>query len=312
MVLNRAVLYIEKMSGQQQAKYEDNQESALQWEVQGIRMGHNHSKFVDYGTFSASNDSEYVRLHLGLRGDYRFTYQQLGQSFDLAGGHHNIMYSKGIDLEVSNKTLEIDTFGVNFPPALFLRFTQDADDMVQAFAEAVLSGKSQLFTPRWGTVDAKIQRVIDEIMASPYEGAMMEVFLYAKSLELLVLCMDNYKTRQQQEQRFLKTRADQERIIAARDYINARLSDPPHLAEVAQAVGLNEFKLKHGFKETFQSTVFAYLTDRRLQRARQYLLDTDKTAAEIAHLMGYSSPQHFSQQFRAKFGMTPKSIRTTP
>lgn len=283
-----------------------------QWKCSGIEISHATSLFHTFTTFPASNDKDLIRLHFGLKGDYRFTYQQLGKSFDLAGGHHNIMYSKGIDLEIENKTLEIETFGINFPKEVFLQFIHDSNDLLKRFADEVLKGNDVLLSPQWGTVDTKIHIVIDEIIQNPYSGQLQEVFLMAKSLELLVLCVDNYKTANSLPSKYIKNQMDKEKIIAARDFINERITSPPTLSEIAKHIGLNEFKLKNGFKEVFQSTVFGYLTERRLDLAKQWLTATEKTAAQIANDLGYSSPQHFNQQFRNKFGFTPNSIRNNP
>jgi AraC-like DNA-binding protein len=77
-------------------------------------------------------------------------------------------------------------------------------------------------------------------------------------------------------------------------------------------VGLNEYKLKRGFRELFGTTVFAYLSEQRLALAKRMLLDTDKTAAEIAFELGYATPQHFSAAFKKRFGVSPKSMRKNP
>jgi AraC-like DNA-binding protein len=42
------------------------------------------------------------------------------------------------------------------------------------------------------------------------------------------------------------------------------------------------------------------------------LLDTDKTAAEVGFALGYATPQHFSEAFKKRFGMTPGSVRKNP
>ncbi len=208
--------------------------------------------------------------------------------------------------------MEIETFGVDFPKETFIEFTQQGDDLLNRFAEKILSGTSALLSEDWGAVTSPIQRVIDEIVRNPYSGELQNIFLLAKSLELLVVCVDHYQQTSNSRPVYLKRTSDQEKVIAARDFINARITSPPNLSEIAKAVGLNEFKLKRGFKEMFHSTVFGYLTERRLHLARHYLLDTSKTAAEIAMNLGYSSPQHFSHQFRKKFGVTPNSIRKNP
>jgi len=110
----------------------------------------------------------------------------------------------------------------------------------------------------------------------------------------------------------VKSATDRERLVAARDLINTRLTNPPSLSEVAKHVGLNEYKLKRGFKEMFGVTVYGYLTEQRLETARRALLDTDKTAAEVAFELGYATPQHFHNAFKKRFGVTPNSVRKAP
>ena len=282
---------------------------AQTWEINGITLGYAASRFSTQSSHHAANDKDLVRLHFGLQGDYAFTYKQLNKSYDLAGGHHNLMYSQGIDLEIFNKTLTIETFGIDFPKDQFLRLTEDGDDLLQRFTADIIKGKPVILSEPWGTIDISIQKIIDEIKLNPYEGSLKKIFLMAKTLELLVVCIDHYHPLQNKTYRHIKTQADKEKIIAARDFINERITDPPNLSEVARSVGINEFKLKAGFKEIFHHTLFGYLTERRLSIGSQYLQDTDKTISEIANQLGYSSPQHFHNQFRKQMGMTPSEWR---
>ncbi len=285
---------------------------SLQWIINDIVVGHRVSTFDEFGIQSASNDNALVRLHFGIRGDYRFTYHQLDQSFDLVGGHHNLLYSNGIDLEVENKSNLIETFGISFPPETFISLVKDIDPAINAFIDKVLKGRSVIFSKEWGSINSVIQQTIDDIILNPYCGKMQELFLLAKVLELLVLCLENYRSTSQKTFRFIKNNVDKEKVIRARDYVNERLSDPPNLSEVSKKVGLNEFKLKHGFKETFGETLFEYLTQRRLNLARIYLQSSEKTIAEISEDLGYSSPQHFHNQFKKRFGHTPNYVRKNP
>jgi AraC-like DNA-binding protein len=284
---------------------------SLNWEFDGIRMGHAISRFHALTSFSATSaNTDVVRLHIGLKGNYSFRYPQLDTTFDLIGGHHNILYSKDFDMTVHNRTLELETFGVQFPKETFLRFTQNSTDLLKRFADQIMNGESVLLTDQWGTVDPPIQQVVDQVVHHRYTGDLQQLFLLSKSIEILVLCAEScQKATEKKDVVYIKTNTDKEKIIAARDLVNERVHCPPSLSEIAATVGLNEYKLKRGFKETFQTTVFGYLTDQRLLLARRYLLDTEKTAAEIAYELGYSTPQHFNNAFKRHFGHTPDSIR---
>jgi AraC-like DNA-binding protein len=89
----------------------------------------------------------------------------------------------------------------------------------------------------------------------------------------------------------------------------AHLDCPPSLTELAKVAGLNAYKLKRGFKETFGVPAFQYLADVRLGRAREDMLAGRKSATEIAFELGYSSLPHFSHAFKKKFGVSPSRVR---
>lgn len=301
------------MEEKQTRSFEKGRMMGVTWQCDGILLGHAVSRFTELSGFhSKSVNTDVVRMHFGLKGDYMFTYNQLGRTFDLVGGHHNIMYSREFEMTVQPKTLEIETFGIQFPKDVFIQFTQNASDALKRFSEAIILGKSTILTGNWGTIDSPIQQVIQQIIHCKYSENLKKLFLLSKSIELLVLCADACEASERKTETFIKTKTDKEKIIAVRDLINERVHCPPNLSEIAQHVGLNEYKLKKGFKETFNNTIFGYLTDQRLQLARQYLVDTQQTAAEISTQLGYATPQHFNNAFKKKFGVTPFSVRNNP
>jgi AraC-like DNA-binding protein len=124
-------------------------------------------------------------------------------------------------------------------------------------------------------------------------------------MELLVLQAEAYNSFQKRGRDYLKTEYDKERIIYAREYLIQHLDLPPSLTDLARVAGINEYKLKRGFKEMFGNTVFGYLADTRLELAKTDLLERKKSASEIAFELGYSSVQHFSTAFKKKFGASP-------
>jgi len=286
---------------------------SLLWEVNGIKLGHAVSRFNKLDGFSSSNHhDDVIRLHLGLRGNYSFYHKQLDQDFHLIGGHHNILYSRDFDMTVEPHTLELETFGVQFPRETFLKFTSSANDLLKRFADAIVAGQSTILSDQWGAIDPAIHQVVRQIVENPYKGDLLQLFLLSKSIELLVLCAESCDQAMQQTPTYVKSPGDKEKLNAVRELINQRLDSPPNLTEIARTVGLNEYKLKRGFKEMFRTTVFGYLAEQRLLLARQYLLDTRKTAAEIAAELGYSTPQHFNNAFKKRFGNPPDKTRKNP
>ena len=59
----------------------------------------------------------------------------------------------------------------------------------------------------------------------------------------------------------------------------------------------------------FGNTVSGYLSETRLEIAKNDLLENKKTASEIALELGHSSVQHFSKAFKKKFGSSPNKLK---
>ncbi|PSL45653.1 AraC family transcriptional regulator [Chitinophaga niastensis] len=306
------LLFLFFMEQRQQFKFDTGVRDAITWDCDGIKIGHAVSTATVLGSFPASSQADVVRLHFGMKGNYSFTYQQLNKTYHLIGGHHNIMYSHPFDMVVENRTLVLETFGIQFPKEQFIKYTANADDTLKRFCESIMKGESVMLSENWGAIDSNMEQVIAQVLHCRYSGELKKLFLLSKSIELLVLSADSCIAAAGKKDVFIKQAADKEKLIAVRDIINERIHCPPNLSEIARTVGLNEYKLKRGFKEVFNNTVFGYLTDQRLHLAHQYLRDTNKTAAEIALDMGYATPQHFNNAFKKKFGITPFLVRNNP
>lgn len=136
------------------------------------------------------------------------------------------------------------------------------------------------------------------------------MFLQSKCIELLTLQAQMYEEMTSKPgASIFKTGYDKERILFAKDYLLQNAITPPTLTELAKIAGLNEFKLKRGFKEVFNNTVFGYLNDHKLTQARELLLSGSSAIKEIADDLGYSSVPHFSSAFKKKFGVSPGKVK---
>lgn len=280
------------------------------WELKNITISHN---VIDYHTFArikAVNDRDGVRLHFGLQGSYDFRFAQLNSAFSLSGHHNNIIYSDGLDIEVHNTSKRIETLGIHFNTDTFIEIGQNGNEPLKRFTEKVIHQNNSILSKEWKTNNFKIQQVIYEILNCPYSDALKNLFLLSKSIELLVLQAELYE--QPVSGRFIKTEKDRRRLVEAKELLTSRIDNPPTIRELSKLTGINEYKLKRGFKELFGTTVFGFIHQHRMSKAKRLLLGTDKTAGEIAWETGYSSPQHFSNAFKKEFGIPPNGVRNTP
>ena len=85
--------------------------------------------------------------------------------------------------------------------------------------------------------------------------------------------------------------------------------DFPSLKEFAHQLGTNEFKLKYGFKELYGTTVYRFLLQERLRKAKMLIEHADFTIKTIAYRTGFKSIPHFSRAFKKRYGFAPSELR---
>ncbi len=100
---------------------------------------------------------------------------------------------------------------------------------------------------------------------------------------------------------------ERRQLLEARERLLADLSNPPTIDQLARETGLNQLKLKRGFKNLFGVSVYALFQRERMEHARRLLLQYSVT--ETAIQLGYSNFSHFSTAFRKQFGVLPSEAR---
>ena len=134
------------------------------WELDKISISHNVIDYNSFGSQISKNETEFVRLHFGLNGNYDFNYKQLNSSFQLHGQHNNIIYSNGLEMEVFNKSKRIETFGINFTTDFFINIAQNGNISLKKLAEKVINKENAILSNEWRPNNFKIRQVINEIL----------------------------------------------------------------------------------------------------------------------------------------------------
>ncbi len=202
-------------------------------------------------------------------------------------------YLKDKEQEVTSLHLPIDYFKrlVNLYPELleksFLHYEK---------------GESFYLNEEYQKTSLEQYQILNQIENSHLMGSCSNAYVDAKVLELLSLIF----TKPYKKQTIFR---EYNKIQEAAFILTSDIHKPPSIRELSLQVGINEKKLKQGFKIVFDNTVYGYLFDHKMQLAEHLLRDTQKSIAEIALQCGYNYPSHFCTAFKRKFGVSPKESR---
>ena len=96
------------------------------------------------------------------------------------------------------------------------------------------------------------------------------------------------------------------------EFIEANFHRPLELKEVAANLGYSPAYLTNLVRQKTGRTVKQWIIERRMNKARQLLLDTEQAIAQIATDTGYTDTGYFIRQFKQIHGTSPNIWRNNP
>jgi AraC family transcriptional regulator, transcriptional activator of the genes for pyochelin and ferripyochelin receptors len=198
-------------------------------------------------------------------------------------------------------------------PDRLQEFDPGCDCLPQPLHQLVVGDETPRFHQPLGDTTAVMKQVLHQILHCSYQGMMKQMYLEGKALELLSLQFAEWTAglQQQKQQKQSLRSEDIERLHHAREILLQQVENPPSLLALARQVGIDDCKLKWGFRQLFGTTVFGYLHEHRMERSRQLLAMGQMNVTEVAYTVGYSSLPSFSKAFRKRFGSSPMSYATS-
>lgn len=99
-------------------------------------------------------------------------------------------------------------------------------------------------------------------------------------------------------------------VMESLRYVSEHYAEPDmSIAQVAKSLGISEGHLSHVFKRETGRTLGSYVTDYRIQRAKELLRDCRSKVYEVAEAVGYRDITYFSAAFKKAAGMSPSEYQ---
>jgi AraC family transcriptional regulator len=261
-----------------------------------------------------------VRNWPGLRTEYAWLpvpgratstgRDQIGIAFS---GHQRLVY------EVAGRTVETDhapgvTIVTGPDPVTWLRVREPVealemypDPALVAGTAAARSGPADI-APRLGDADGTVL-AIGSALRRAHTTGLTDVAASTLAHRLVDHLLDRYAGLPEPDRRARAGRLDATTVDRVAQLVEARLDGPLDLADLATEARLSPYHFHRCFRATTGLAPHAYVTARRMDRARLMVSATTWPVDEIATSVGFSNLSHFRRVFRRHHGLPPSALR---
>lgn len=248
-----------------------------------------------------------VEMHFNLKGQSSISCKEQGVELLMRNNTTSLFYQDQLPGQYTLYAgLATSFFEVELDVPVFASLIPEESPFLHQFYSQMQT--SNCHWPGYGLrINSQMHQVIHDMTYTAYTGQMKRLFLEAKVIELFLLQASTFYAQLLAPHSLHPQ--DVERLYAAREHLDTHYHDTCSILSLSLLTGLNQKKLKQGFKALFGHTVFGYLSHVRMEKARQLLLDEKMSVGEVAELVGYQYPQHFTVAFRRKYGILPGSLK---
>jgi len=267
---------------------------------------HYHAYQINRKTvFRIQDDGPFFSACIALQHECRLEVEGLGTVL-LCEGQYNIVYSPIFDLTSAHEGgKEYISIRLQYGLPVLEEWTPYFPSL-QAFLEKVRCGKFAMLSVDNSWLTREMQDMIYRLIHHSRDKVFNPLYfdLLARTLLFHLLSQSA-----QQQPRSPYTHQEINGIHEAREMICRDIRYHYKIAEIAQKVGMNEFKLKNGFRDAFGDGLYEYLVAERMLEACHLLTDSKRNIKEIADLTGYKSVQSFLKAFKRRYNQTPGEFR---
>lgn len=158
-----------------------------------------------------------------------------------------------------------------------------------------------------GNYSLKAADIMEELNFDGYSGFLRSLYLEGKSLDMLVVQIAQYQDDEDVDRLpTILRKSDIEKVNYVAKRILGDLGSNLSVENLAKEAGTNVNKLQEGFKHVYDLTVNKFIQHKKLEAAKEMLMNSEKNISEIVVAIGLNNRSYFSKIFKEKYGVNPK------
>ncbi len=256
--------------------------------------------------FTAGRNTPFIMMYFQLKGTSTFATHT---NVRVTGRMHSLNYLPSFKFNTCiRKNTEEVFFCVKVFPDLLLQQMQDQDEnnpLVQFCKRK--DPFITLETPK--VIKPAIYQCIHDYLHCPYVGALGAAYKENIILNLLIHQLASFAGSEPApaDTGGGLSKADIDLLNDIKTYLDQHYLDVVSMQQLTRKFCINSFKLKHGFRQLFSSSVMKYVDEHKMNYAREMLQRGQADVQAVADELGYKHYNNFSTAFKRKFGYSPAS-----
>ncbi|MBG49708.1 MAG: hypothetical protein CML05_15580 [Pseudozobellia sp.] len=249
---------------------------------------------------------EVVQMVFQLKGDSIIAID--GNTYGFKTGEHNIMFRPPVNGQIELCEGRSEVILVDLDKDFFFSVLPQNSFLIDYWRNAKNKRAGYLSQENM-TINPVLNLLLNDIQNCGLKEELRQLHIHAKVLELLSSQLELFNKGN--INRISGGSNDREKMQLALEYVTHHYKNPLSLKQLATKVGTNEYTLKKNFKAIYGTTVFGYICELRMEKAKQLLVNKSMTISQISDKVGYRNPQHFSTAFKKRYGICPSELKAT-
>lgn len=250
------------------------------------------------GRYELIKQKEFKTHRPGGREDFQLLYVAKGKGILTRSGEEKVVDEGTIVLYLPGEDQYYNYRNETSPVIYWLHFS--GFNALKLLEENSLSNESIFFVGIKTNLSLIFDKIIKELQLA--QGKYFELCnLYVK--ELLTLCsryLIDANSHTYKQNKILEE---------AIEYFNENFNTSINIKEYANSCNISCCWFIRSFKNYTGTTPIQYITNIRINKAKNLLLSGSFIISEIADLIGYQNPLYFSRIFKKNVGLAPMDYR---
>jgi len=257
--------------------------------------------------FTGRADIPVLELHIQFQNSFDIEWDNIGKQ-ELTPFQFNLSHTPFVNnIAKFGGGKEYSTFDIHFTKHFLSRLSSSFPKL-DAWLHKVEKKIAGDIVPVNHFLTPEMIAIVHHILKCSFRNNAAKFYIEAKIMELLLLALEHVSGDNIPAPIKLSP-YDIEMLEEVRNMILDDFETKHSLLEIARKVGINDYKLKKGFKHRYGKSIYEYQLNARLEYAKKLIEENKMGLDEIAMLTGYGHSSNLITRFKKVFGYTPKYLR---